>query len=130
MATELTVAEKIKTLGDNVEALGEMVREVNGWNGGLDSYEVHEFDDDFFNTYFEGKPEEAARATHFGEIESWTDEYIRFNGYGNLESLSDYRYEQELLDGKDEIIEQFLELLEEGNVDAEYIIEQHYEEEE
>ena len=32
---------------------------------------------------------EAARAVYFGNIECWSDEYIRFNGYGNLESLSE-----------------------------------------
>ena len=33
---------------------------------------------------------EAARATYFGKIESWNDEYIKFNAYGNLESMSEY----------------------------------------
>jgi len=49
--------------------------------------EIFGFDDDFFNTYFEGRPMEAARATHFGEV-NWNDDYITFNGYGNLKSFS------------------------------------------
>lgn len=51
--------------------------------------EIHSFDEEFFNTYF-SDPMEAARATFFGKIESWMDEYIKFNAYGNLESMSEY----------------------------------------
>lgn len=51
--------------------------------------QIFEFDEDFFNTYFEGRPMEAARATNFGEV-NWNDDYITFNGYGNLESVSKY----------------------------------------
>ena len=48
---------------------------------------VYEFDDQFFEDYF-SNPYDAARATYFGSIENWTNPYITFNGYGNLESLS------------------------------------------
>lgn len=52
--------------------------------------QIFDFDGDFFNSYFEGKPEEAARTTHFGRV-SWSDEYITFNGYANLESIPAHR---------------------------------------
>lgn len=106
---------------ENVDLLRQLTQEVNSWDQSLESYEVMDFDDYFFDTYFEGKPEEAARATFFGNIENWNDEYIRFNGYGNLESLSDYAYEKELLEGADEIIERALELLDAGDIDADNI---------
>lgn len=48
------------------------------------------FDDEFFNLFFEGNPLEAARATHFGEV-NWSDEYISFNGYGNLKTYSSWQ---------------------------------------
>lgn len=52
---------------------------------------LYDFDEEFFEMAFEGKePMEICRATFFGNITSWSDEYIRFNGYGNLESLSEY----------------------------------------
>ncbi len=51
--------------------------------------EIHSFDEEFFNTYF-SDPMEAVRAAFFGKIESWSDEYIKFNAYGNLESMSEY----------------------------------------
>lgn len=49
----------------------------------------YDFDEEFFNTYFNGNPMEAARATFFGHVFSWADPYIRFNAYGNLESMSE-----------------------------------------
>lgn len=110
---------------DNHNLLRELVNEVNGWDDSLESYQVYDFDDDFFDTYFEGKPEEAARATFFGNIENWMDEYIRFNGYGNLESLSDYQYQRELLAGADEIIERALELGYESVIDLKEILTQY-----
>lgn len=51
------------------------------------------FDDDFWETYFKDDPYEAARATYFGNIQSWNDEYIRFNGYNNLETTNSIDYE-------------------------------------
>ena len=56
---------------------------------------INSFDEDFFNTYF-SNPMEAARATFFGKIESWCDEYIKFNAYGNLESMTEYDVLEEI----------------------------------
>lgn len=53
--------------------------------------QIYNFDEDFFETYFSGNPMEAVRAAFFGNIESWNDEYIRFDGYANLVSMSDYQ---------------------------------------
>lgn len=50
---------------------------------------IYNFDEEFFDMAF-SSPMDAARATFFGNIQSWNDEYIRFNAYGNLESLSEY----------------------------------------
>lgn len=49
------------------------------------------FDDDFFNAFFCNNPIEAARAAYFGSL-NWQDDYIFFNGDGNLESTSDIYY--------------------------------------
>jgi len=48
--------------------------------------EVYDNDEEFFNTYFEGKPLEAVRAAHFGDY-NFSHDYVKFNGYGNLESF-------------------------------------------
>ena len=56
---------------------------------------LYEFSEDFFETNFK-TPYDAARATFFGNIENWLDEYIRFNVYGNLESVSEYDVDEEI----------------------------------
>lgn len=58
-------------------------------------------DDEFWEIYFDDNPQEAARATYFGDIRNWNDPYIRFNAYGNLETTYkiDYKpYEDEILE--------------------------------
>ena len=54
--------------------------------------EFFEFDEEFFDMCFANKPMEAARAVCFGDV-TWNDPYIKFDGYGNLESLSEYAAE-------------------------------------
>lgn len=61
--------------------------------------ELFDFDDDFFDTFFEGKPYEAARATAFGNV-NFSHDYIYFNGYANLETTSN---EDDIID-YDELI--------------------------
>lgn len=105
---------------DNVGLLGALASEINAWDSSLEHLEFYEFGDEFFNMFFDGKPIEAARAVFFGSIDSWGDEWIRFNGYGNLESLSDYEREQELLDNADDITGRALELAD--NIDIDWAI--------
>jgi len=50
--------------------------------------EIYCFDDEFFNMFFSNAPMEAARAVQFGYV-NWSHDYIKFNGYGNLESVKD-----------------------------------------
>lgn len=61
------------------------------------------FDEEFFEISF-NSAYDAARAVHYGTI-NWNDDYIRFNGYGNLESLSEYDLSLEADDYIDEIYE-------------------------
>lgn len=107
----MTKENEIKEyLLENTDTLRQVVNDLNSWNGCLDHLEVMEFDDDFFNTYFEGKPMEAVRAWHFGsDNNTWNDEYIRFNGYGNLETLTEYAYEEELKGSIDEIVSNLID---------------------
>lgn len=51
---------------------------------------IYNFDDDFFENFFQGNTIEAVRAWHFGKQNFWNDEYIKFNGYGNLETMSEH----------------------------------------
>lgn len=83
---------------------------------------IYYFDNDFFSMAFLS-PMEAARATFFGNIQSWNDEFIKFNAYGNLESLSEYDVESEI-DGY------ILDIFEHEEIWGEYIEDEDDEEEE
>ena len=51
-------------------------------------------DDEFYNIYFSEEPARAVRAAIFGDVH-WADDYVRFNGYGNLETASCIPYDDE-----------------------------------
>lgn len=61
-------------------------------------------DNEFWEIYFDDNPQEATRATYFGDIRNWNDPYIRFNAYGNLETTYKIDYEPY----EDEILEEWL----------------------
>ena len=69
---------------DDYELLGLWSEYCDDMNM-MDDY-IYIFDEDFFNTYFEGKPMEAARAATFGSL-NWMHNFIKFDGYSNLESI-------------------------------------------
>lgn len=92
----------------NLDELRQIVSELNSWNGCLEHLEIYENDEYFFDTFFDGRPMEAVRAAHYGDY-NYNDDYVRFNGYGNLESFGDYQYEAELKDYVDEIIDNLIE---------------------
>ena len=93
---------------EDTEYLMTIVQELNNWNSSLDNLRVYENDEEFFEMFFQGNPMEVARAIYYGDYKH-TDEYVRFDAYENLESLSDYQYEQELKDNIEEIIDELME---------------------
>lgn len=98
----------------SVRDLEYMVRECNSYDGSLEDYCYEINDEDFFNVHFT-EPMEAVRAAYFGEYK-YSDDYVRFNAYGNLKSVSTWDFEQELKDGTDEIVERYTEMLEDNSV--------------
>lgn len=107
----------------SVDMLKEMVSECNGLNNSLEDYRMEIFDEEFFEIFFEN-PMDAARAVFFGNIQNWNDDYIRFNAYGNLESMSDYEYDRMLEDGLEEIVEVAVELYQENHLNLSSEIEE------
>lgn len=101
----------------DVDMLENLVNDCNSWDGSLEEYRVYPFDDDFFNSFFSNNPMEAVRATFFGCIQNWNDDYIYINAYGNLESMNDYIYHTILKESKEEIIETALQLYRDVKLD-------------
>jgi len=49
--------------------------------------EIFNNDEDFFTTYFENNVLGAVRACSYGEFQ-YSHDYVKFNGYGNLDSFN------------------------------------------
>ena len=98
-----------------VEQLREILQEVNGWDGSLEDYDYMEMEqlDEMLNSV---EPTEVLRMAHFGEF-NWSDDYFTINVYGNLESISEFEFEDMLKDNHDEIVERYNELLEDGAIE-------------
>ena len=95
--------EKIREyLLNNEEILLDVVSELNSWNNCLENLDFWENDEEFFNTFFDN-PMEAIRATYYGDY-NYNDEYVKFNGYGNIDSYTEYERIEEIKDNIDDIV--------------------------
>lgn len=112
------------------EELDYVVREINAWDGSLDWLEAYENDEEFFDMYFTNTME-AVRSVCYGRYD-YSDDLVRVDGYGNLESFDRWEYEQELKDYIDDIIERLLSVYYEIYIREELVelIEEYLEEEE
>ena len=108
MKKEMLLNEIKGLLLNDFNTLEEVVRELNSWNACLDYLEVYENDEEFFNMFFEGRPAEVARAIYYGDF-NYNDEYVKFNGYGDLKTFSEYDYEELLKENIEEIIDCLIE---------------------
>ena len=108
-ALQLTAYERFGSVG--VDDLKELIfNEIKDNEIDLDSYnewlcennysddEIFYNDENFFNTFFQDDPMGAARAAFYGDW-NYCHGYVRFDGYGNLQSSN---YPSELMDMKEE----------------------------
>ena len=118
MKKEMLLNEIKGLLLNDLNTLEDVVRELNSWNACLDYLEVYENDEEFFDMFFEGRSAEVARAIYYGDY-NYNDEYVKFNAYENLESLSEYDYEELLKENIEEIIDCLIEYAEYISIDSE-----------
>lgn len=100
-----TLQQQIKELlmgNDNL--LMQAVQDLNSWDGSFEDLQFYENNEEFFNMFFQENPIEAVRASYYGEYK-YSDEYVRFNVYGNLESMDEYKVIEEMRDQVEEIAE-------------------------
>lgn len=100
--------------GNNIDLLKSVVSDVNSYDGSLEYLDYWQNDDDFFECNFNDKME-VARAVCYGEY-NYTDDMVKFDGYGNLKSISQWEYEAELKDDKDDIATEFERLVNDGDL--------------
>ena len=65
--------------------------------------------------FFQNDPMEAVRSSYYGDY-NYCDDYVRFNGYGNLESFNDYDLEREDEEYIDEIVKALTEHYQEMSI--------------
>lgn len=90
----LSVDDLIECIADELEITDDMICNYNEYlsNNYPDNYVYDDLD-----TMLEGvDPVAAAKMVYFGNIKNWNDDYFRFNGYGNIESLSAYELKKEI----------------------------------
>ena len=102
--------ENIKNyLMENEKELINVVGDLNAYNGCFENVEAFNNDCEFFNIFFnEDSPYRLVEALSYGSY-SISDDYVRFDGCGNLESLSKKDYIEELQSYMDDIVENLIE---------------------
>ena len=99
----------------SISELEGMVQECSSYDGSLEEYYHYENDEEFFTTRYNDDIMSAVRAVCFGHY-NYMDDYVRVNGYGNLDSKSSYDYKRDLMDSQEEIVERYAEMLEDNSV--------------
>ena len=80
-----------KILKSDMHLTMDIVGQLNSLNGSFETYVLYNMDD--FNEIMEGyTPTELAERIFFGDF-NINDDYFYFNGYGNLESITEYDME-------------------------------------
>lgn len=90
----------------------DLICTINSYDGSLNDIYYYYNDDDFFAMAFGTNVLDAVRAVCYGDYR-YSDDYVRFNSYGNLESANQYEvmYSYDLY--KEEIADKIIELAEE-----------------
>lgn len=86
---EKQILKKLNKLYQNEkwENLRIINNECSMYNGSTDEINVN--DEEFFNIFFNNNVDEAVRAVCFGDYR-YTDDFVMFDGYGNLQSFNEY----------------------------------------
>lgn len=106
--------DNIDNLIQKANLLEEFTDELDMLEYILDNYSEREYHNlivfDDLEELLQGyDPLTVAGMVFFGNIQNFSDDYFRFDGYGNIESLNQWQYERELLDLEDELLEAYFE---------------------
>ena len=93
-----------------VEILENMAQEIYSWNGLFEDIACVYTDLQELIEVSGKSGEEIARATFFGDIRNWCDDYFYINSYGNFASCSLNEHERNILAQEDEIISEFIDI--------------------
>ena len=82
-------------LRNNFQEAWGLVRAMNSYDGAFDNLNYWENDEEFFQTFYANNIDEAVRAVCYGDY-TYTDDYVRIDVYGNLESANESDIEEEI----------------------------------
>lgn len=106
---------ELKKTNENIDKIIEMASECNSYNGSCEWVQAYSFDEiDDILTGME--PSEILSKVFFGEIHDgvgYDTARIRFNGYDNIEIISVYELEQDAWDCREEILENYKDVVSE-----------------
>jgi len=103
------LTEALKTyILDNCNLM-EIVYEINSYGGDLEDLKYYSNDEEFFDIFFTEDKMELVRALSFGNY-NFSDDYVKFNAYGNLESANSFEINKQLEDSISEIVESLIGL--------------------
>lgn len=92
-----------------IELLSKMVEELNGTDGSSYNDLMVSSISDLCERNFPEDPYEAARAVYFGKINNWSSHFMRIDGNGNVEEITEQNFKEEILNESQEIMEDYLE---------------------
>ncbi|XWX34448.1 hypothetical protein EXQLCQDZ_CDS0088 [Staphylococcus phage PG-2021_5] len=94
----------------NFDKLQQLIEEVNEITNGAYDNIIKEEKETFWNSLEirDEKPERIANMIHFGSYNP-LDEFIGFDGYGNIESMDKHTYYNELKDYQTELLKEIEE---------------------
>ena len=106
--------DNIDNLIEKANLVEEFTDELDMLEYILDNYSDREYHNllvfEDLDEMLEGcDPLTIASMVFFGNIQNFGDDYFRFNGYGNIESLNQWQYEKELLYLEEELLEAYFE---------------------
>ena len=100
---------------NHVDEIGNIVSEINSIDNSLEYLDYWDNDEEFFDTFFHNDPMEAVRSSYYGDY-NYCDDYVRFNGYANLESFNDYELEKEYKENINEIVKSLIDHYQEMSI--------------
>ena len=98
------ILEGIRNL--SFEELLNLAQDIESYNGALEGWRIN--DKEFFDCYFDGDTLGAVRAVCYGTY-NYSDDYVKFDAYGNLESGNQWDVQEDILLEEDTILDEILE---------------------
>jgi hypothetical protein len=104
---------------DNFDMAFNLVSILNSYDGSMSCIEYFYNDEEFFDIFFGINTMDAVRAVCFGDYR-YNDEFVKFDGYGNLESANKCEVLAAFELYKEDIADKLIEVSDECDIYIDY----------